>query len=124
MHHDLFDDVARMFMIVGSRRKALHFLGAGLISGWTARHDAVTAPKRRCQKLAKPCSKRKPCCRGTKCVRGRCRCPASKKTCGQRCIARRACCPGSEEACGGACVPKGTCCSSQQQRCGNQCIPR
>lgn len=120
-----FDAVARLLAGHGSRRTLLQLLGAGIGSAWASTPRPVTAaPKPRCRKLAKTCSKRKKCCKGTKCVRGRCACPKTKKPCGKICIAPTACCPATEDRCQGECVPKGTCCTAQQKRCGNRCILR
>ena len=123
MHRDSFDAVARGLAGIDSRRRLLRLLGAGFIGG-AAAHDAVTAaPNRRCQRLAKACAKRKRCCQGTACVRGKCRCPAAKKTCGNACIAKGACCPATEEACRGDCVPLGSCCARSERFCNDRCIP-
>ncbi|MDQ3693051.1 MAG: hypothetical protein M3464_05435 [Chloroflexota bacterium] len=92
MHRDVFDAVARGLAHIDSRRRLLRLLGAGFIGGAAAHDAAAAAPNRRCQRLAKACSRRQRCCKGTECVRGKCRCPAAKKPCGNACIANRACC--------------------------------
>lgn len=131
MTRDSFDLVVRRLATAPSRRSLLQLLTATILGRTfaTIAPSATAAPKRKqrpvaCQKLNRACTKRKPCCPRTKCLRGRCRCPATAKPCAGACIPRTACCPATGDGCGGAvCHPSNGCCpSSGTKLCGQNCI--
>lgn len=123
-----FDLVVRRLAAAPSRRNLLHLLVAivlGRTFATNAPSPTVAAPKRKprpvpCQKLNRACTKRKPCCPGTKCLRGRCRCPGTAKPCGPACIPRALCCPATNDGC--ASIPPG--CPADSTPCGQTCIAR